>query len=57
MTVRQIYTRVEGPLNDLNDQFTAVLYAMITHTNLDMEKTVLTKKWWVDDTHACVFRH
>ncbi|KAI8117258.1 hypothetical protein FF38_06901 [Lucilia cuprina] len=44
MTVRQIYTRAEGQLSDTNDQFTAVLFAMITHMNLDLQSFVLSKK-------------
>lgn len=45
MTVRQIYTRIEGPLSDTSDQFTAVLFAMITHINLDLQSFALSKRW------------
>ncbi|KAM7356291.1 protein hold'em-like [Cochliomyia hominivorax] len=44
MTVRQIYTRVEGNLSDTNDQFTAVLYAMVTHFNVDLHNFVLSRR-------------
>ncbi|XP_065360582.1 protein hold'em [Calliphora vicina] len=44
MTVRQIYTRAEGQLSDTNDQFTAVLYALISHINLDLQSFVLSKR-------------
>lgn len=45
MTVRQIYTRVEGHLKDNSEQFTAVLYAMITQFNLDVKNHALSKRW------------
>lgn len=45
MTVRQIYTRVEGTLSDSSEQFTAVLYAMVTHFNIDLHNSVLSKRW------------
>lgn len=45
MTVRQIYTRAEGQLCDNSEQFTAVLYAMITQFNLESQSLVLSKRW------------
>lgn len=45
MTVRQIYTRAEGQLRDNSEQFTAVLYAMITHFDIDWPGLVLSKRW------------
>ena len=45
MTVRQIYSRVEGQLKDNSEQFTAVLYAMITQFNLDVQNNTLNKRW------------
>lgn len=45
MTVRQIYDRIDGNLNDDNDEFTAVLFAMITQFDLDGLSNVISKKW------------
>lgn len=45
MTVRQIYTRAEGQLRDNSEQFTAVLYAMVTQFDLEIQGMVLSKRW------------
>ncbi|KAI9580360.1 protein hold'em [Glossina fuscipes] len=44
MTVRQIYDRIQGSLLDDKQQFTAVLYAMITKFNLDLPNFVISKR-------------
>ncbi|XP_073835907.1 meiosis specific with OB domains hold'em [Musca autumnalis] len=44
MTIRQIYTRAEGHLRDTSEQFTAKLYAMVTHFDIDWPEHVLSKK-------------
>lgn len=48
MSVRQIYTRAEGELQDAtSDQFTAVLYAMVSKFDIDGLATSINKKWQV----------
>jgi len=48
MTVRQIYTRAEGDLQDASsNQFTAVLYGMITKFDLDGLSSHINRKWQV----------
>ncbi|XP_061390069.1 protein hold'em-like [Musca vetustissima] len=44
MTVRQIYARAEGHLRDTSEQFTAKVYAMVTHFDIDWPEHVLSKK-------------
>jgi len=48
MTVRQIYSRAEGELQDPSiHQFTAVLYGMVTKFDLDGLTSHVNRKWWV----------
>ncbi|XP_059218403.1 protein hold'em [Stomoxys calcitrans] len=44
MTVRQIYSRAECQLRDNSEQFTAVLYAMITKFDVDWQNLVISKR-------------
>uniref|UniRef100_A0A1A9VG56 MEIOB-like N-terminal domain-containing protein n=1 Tax=Glossina austeni TaxID=7395 RepID=A0A1A9VG56_GLOAU len=44
MTVKQIYDRIQGSLIDDKQQFTAVLYAMITKFNLDLPNFLINKR-------------
>ena len=45
MTIRQIYDTAESDSNNDNDQFTALLYAVVTHLDLDGYSRILSKKW------------
>lgn len=46
MSVRQIYERSEGNLQDVTtEQFTAVLYAMVSKFDIDGLATSISKKW------------
>lgn len=48
MTVRQIYARAEGELQDASkDQFTAVLYGMVSKFDLDGFISHISRKWQV----------
>ncbi|XP_054735170.1 protein hold'em [Anastrepha obliqua] len=44
MTVKQVYARAEGHLKDDTEQFTAVLYAMLTHFDFDGTGQVLSRR-------------
>ncbi|XP_037939155.1 protein hold'em [Teleopsis dalmanni] len=44
MTVKQIYARTEGDLADKTDEFTAVLYAMVTRFDIDGQSIIISKK-------------
>lgn len=48
MTVRQIYARAEGELQDTSrEHFTAVLYAMVTKFDIDGLTNCISRKWQV----------
>lgn len=48
MTVRQIYERAEGELQDASrEHFTAVLYAMVTKFDIDGLSSCISRKWQV----------
>lgn len=48
MTVRQIYARAEGELQDASrEHFTAVLYAMVTKFDIDGLSSCISRKWQV----------
>ncbi|XP_075160546.1 meiosis specific with OB domains hold'em [Haematobia irritans] len=44
MTVRQIYSRAEGQMRDNSEQFTAVLYTMITKFDVEWKNSVVNKR-------------
>ncbi|CAD7005656.1 unnamed protein product [Ceratitis capitata] len=44
MTVKQIYARAEGHLKDDADQFTAILYAMLTHFDFDGTTQIVSRR-------------
>ncbi|XP_050336423.1 protein hold'em [Bactrocera neohumeralis] len=44
MTVKQLYARAEGELKDDKEQFTAVVYAMLTHFDFDGTGQVISRR-------------
>nr|XP_014093373.2 protein hold'em isoform X1 [Bactrocera oleae] len=44
MTVKQLYARAEGELKDDKEQFTVVLYAMLTHFDFDGIGQVISRR-------------
>ena len=45
MTVKHLYARAEGELKDDKEQFTVVLYAMLTHFDFDGIGQVISRRW------------
>lgn len=45
MTVQQIYDRSDGAIRDDSDQFTAVIYGVVTRFDLDGSSRCVSKRW------------